>query len=122
MPIRLTWIARVSFSERARVAVAAHQLGSGRDAGAGDHDARGPERLAHRCHGGFVTGRVDHVAYRSRATDFGRNLLRQLLIHVEDADLGPGGRERARRRLAEPGGAAGHDRRLPADVHALLLR
>ena len=95
MPIRLTWIARVSFSRRACVAVAAHQLGAGRDARAGNHDACGPERLAHRRHGGFVTGRVDHVAHRSRATDFGRNFLRQVLVHVEDADLGPGGRERA---------------------------
>ena len=95
------------FFERACVAVAAHQLGAGRDARAGNHDACGPERLAHRCHGGFVTGRVDHVAYRSRATDFGRNFLRQVLVHVEDADLGPGGRERARRRLAEPGRASG---------------
>ena len=120
VPIRFTWMARVSFSRGAGVPSRPHQLGARCDSGAGHQDARRPESLAHGSNGGLVARPVRNVANRCRAADFARDGLRAFLVHVEDSHARAGAGQPPRRRLAKARGAPGHDCRQPFRIHGSL--
>ena len=63
---------------------------------------------------------VGDVADAGDAADVLGHPLRRILDDIEQRDLGAGRRQRARRRLAETGAAAGDDCRLTLNVHFLL--
>ena len=115
VPIRLTWMTWENIARSCGADL--RWCGGPPDAGAIHHHARYTELLDHgldRCLG---VGPVGDIGLDEEAANFGRLGIPQLVLKVEDRDLGARRRQRRRRCAAQSRCAAGDDGSLPFDVH-----